>query len=157
MDILSIDTEFKKNVGDFILTFSSIEFSLGVILSKLESGLVDNNFNLKIISYDLFTKRKEIRLKLLNNQSLLVKWDKLNTKLEKCNQFRRFIAHGIIMNHLVNPSIQSVVKHKKSFRLKNLTNKDVLEHLYLLYDINSGKQGLGVLEEEIDDWLKNKV
>ena len=154
MDILSNDTEFKKNVGDFILTFSSIEFSLGVILSKLESGLVDNNINPEIIGLDLSTKKKKIRLKLLNNKSLIVQWDRLNTKLEKCNQFRRFIAHGIIINHLVSPSIQSVVRYKNGFKLKKIHNQDVLEHLNLLYDINSGKQGLGVLDEEINDWIK---
>jgi len=155
MDILLNDTEFKKNVGDFILTFSSIEFSLGVILSKLNSGKVSENINHNLIGLELSNKRKEIRLKLKDNKSLLVKWDKLNTKLEICNQFRKLIVHGIIMNHLVNTSIQSVVKSKKGFRLKDITNKDVLKHLYILHDLNTGKQGLGVLEGEINEWIKS--
>jgi hypothetical protein len=47
-----------------------------------------------------------------------------------------------------------VVKSKKGFRLKDITNKDVLEHLYILHDLNTGKQGLGVFEGEINEWIK---
>jgi hypothetical protein len=156
MDIFQIDIEFKKNVGDFILTFSEIEFSLSVILSKLENGLDANPLNPIIYGTSLEDKRKNIRKHLFDNKSLLNKWEKLNRKLGDCNEFRRFVAHGIVMNHIANPSIQALVKYKNGFRFKELTNEDVIKHLKLLYDINSGKLGLGVFTEELNEWLKSQ-
>ena len=153
MDFFQADTKFKKNVGDFILTFSEIEFSLAVILSKLENGLNVNPIIPDIFGLELKTKKQRIRLKLVSNQSLLSKWDKLNKKLGDCNEFRRFIAHGIVMNHIANPSIQALVRHKNGFRFKELTNEDVVKHLKLLYEINSGKLGLGVFTEELNEWM----
>lgn len=154
MDIFQIDSEFKKNVGDFILTFSEIEFSLSLILSKLENGLDVNPLIPEIFGADFSDKRCRIRRGLLNNNSLLKKWDKLNRKLSDCNDFRRSIAHGIVMNHIVNPSIQTLVKHKKGFIFNELSNNDIENHLKILYDINSGKEGIGVFIEELNKWLK---
>ena len=102
MDIFQIDSEFKKNVGDFILTFSEIEFSLSIILSKLENGLDVNPLIPEIFGTDFSVKRNRIRKAILNNNSLLKKWDKLNRQLGECNEFRRSIAHGIVMNHIVH-------------------------------------------------------
>jgi hypothetical protein len=154
MDIFQTDTEFKKNVGEFILTFSEIEFSLSLILSKLENGLDVNPLIPKIFGADFSDKRCRIRRGLLDNNSLLKKWDKLNRKLGDCNEFRRSIAHGIVMNHIANPSIQSLVRSNNGFIFKELTNEDVLKHLKILYDINSGKLGLGVFTEELNEWIK---
>lgn len=155
MDIFQTDTEFKKNVGDFILTFSEIEFSLSVILSKLENGLDANPLNPIIFGASLDDKRKNIRKHLFHNKLLLNKWDKLNRKLGDCNEFRRFVAHGIVMNHIANPSIQALVKYKNGFRFKELTNEDIENHLKILYDVNSGKNGIGVFMEELNEWLKS--
>ena len=154
MDIFQTDTEFKKNVGDFILTFSEIEFSLSVILSKLENGLEVNPLVPEIFGADLSDKRSRIRRGIVDNSSLLKKWDKLNSKLSDCNEFRRSIAHGIVMNQIINPSIQSLVRSNNGFIFKELTNEDVVKYLKILYDINSGKLGLGVFTEELNEWIK---
>jgi hypothetical protein len=154
MDIFQIDSEFKKNVGDFILTFSEIESTLSIILSKLENGLEVNPLVPEIFGADLSDKRSRIRRGIVDNSSLLKKWDKLNSKLSDCNEFRRSIAHGIVMNQIINPSIQSLVRSNNGFIFKELTNEDVVKHLKILYDINSGKLGLGVFTEELNDWLK---
>ena len=153
MDIFQVDIEFKKNVGDFILTFSEIEFSLSLILSKLENGLDVNPLIPEIFGADFSDKRCRIRRGLLNNNSLLKKWDKLNRKLGDCNDFRRSIAHGIVMNQIVNPTIQTLVKHKNGFIFNELTNDDIENQLKILYDINSGKEGIGVFIEELNEWL----
>lgn len=155
MDIFQIDSEFKKNVGDFILTFSEIEFSLSLILSKLENGLDVNPLIPEIFGADISEKRCRIRRGLLNNNSMLKKWDKLNRQLGECNDFRRSIAHGIVMNHIVNPSIQTLVRNKNGFNFKELTNEDIENHLKILYDVNSGKNGIGVFMEELNEWLKS--
>ena len=60
MNIFQIDSEFKKNVGDFILTFSEIEFSLGVIFSKLEVGTDINPLNPKYFGASFEEKRKKL-------------------------------------------------------------------------------------------------
>ena len=156
MEIFQSDREFKKNVGDFILTFSEIEFSLSIILSKLENGLEVNPLVPEIFGADLNDKRSRIRRGLLDNNSLLKKWDKLNRKLGDCNDFRRSIAHGIVMNHIVNPSIQSLVRSNNGFIFKELTNEDVVKYLKILYDINSGKLGLGVFTEELNEWITSQ-
>lgn len=153
MDIFQTDIEFKKNVGDFILTFSEIESSLSIILSKLENGLEVNPLVPEIFGADLSDKRSRIRRGLVDNNSLLKKWDKLNSKLSDCNEFRRSIVHGILMNQIINPSIQSLVKSNNGFIFKKLTNEDVVKHLKILYDINSGKLGLGVFTEELNEWM----
>jgi len=155
MDIFQIDSEFKKNVGDFILTFSEIEFSLSLILSKLENGSDVNPLIPEIFGADFSDKRCRIRRGLLNNNSILKKWDKLNRQLGECNDFRRSIAHGIVMNHIVNPSIQTLVRNKNGFNFKELTNEDIENHLKILYDVNSGKNGIGVFMEELNEWLKS--
>jgi len=155
MDIFQIDSEFKKNVGDFILTFSEIEFSLSLILSKLENGLDVNPLIPEIFGTDFSVKRNRIRRGIINNNSLLKKWDKLNRQLGECNDFRRSIAHGIVMNHIVNPSIQTLVRNKNGFNFKELTNEDIENHLKILYDVNSGKNGIGVFMEELNEWLKS--
>ncbi len=154
MDIFQTDTEFKKNVGDFILTFSEMESTLSIILSKLENGLEVNPLIPEIFGADLSDKRSRIRRGIVDNSSLLKKWDKLNRKLGDCNDFRRSIAHGIVMNHIVNPSIQSLVRSNNGFIFKELTNEDVVKYLKILYDINSGKLGLGVFTEELNEWIK---
>ena len=154
MDIFQTDTEFKKNVGDFILTFSEMESTLSIILSKLENGLEVNPLIPEIFGADLSDKRSRIRRGIVNNCSLLKKWDKLNRNLGDCNDFRRSIAHGIVMNHIVNPSIQSLVRSNNGFIFKELTNEDVVKYLKILYDINSGKLGLGVFTEELNEWIK---
>jgi hypothetical protein len=154
MDIFEADTEFKKNVGDFILTFSEIEFSLSLILSKLENGLDVDPLIPEIFGADFSVKRNRIRKGLLDNNTLLKKWDKLNRKLGECNDFRRSIAHGIVMNHIVNPSIQTLVKHKEGFIYMEITNNDLEKYLKILYDINSGKEGIGYFMEEVNEWLK---
>lgn len=155
MDIFEADTEFKKNVGDFILTFSEIEFSLSLILSKLENGLDVDPLIPEVFGADFKVKRKRIRKGLLENNILLKKWDKLNRKLGECNDFRRSIAHGIVMNHMVSTSIQTLVKNKGGFIYKELNNDDIEYHLKNLYDVNSGKEGIGVFMEELNEWLKN--
>lgn len=154
MDIFQSDSEFKKNVGDFILTFSEIEFSLGVIFSKLEVGTDINPLNPKYFGASFEEKRKNIRKLLIDNKPLYMKWEKIDSKISICNDFRRSIAHGIVMNHIVNPSIQTLVKHKKGFIFKELSNNDIENHLKILYDINSGKEGIGVFIEELNKWLK---
>lgn len=156
MDIFQSDTEFKKNVGDFILTFSEIEFSLSLILSKLENGLDVNPLIPEVFGADFSVKRNRIRKGLLNNNSLLKKWDKLNRKLGVCNDFRRSIAHGIVMNQIVNPSIQTLVKHKNGFNYKEITHNDIVKHLKILYEINSGKEGIAVFMEAINVWMKTQ-
>jgi hypothetical protein len=155
MDIFQIDSEFKKNVGDFILTFSEIEFSLSLILSKLEYGLDVNPLIPEIFGTDFSVKRNRIRRCILDNNSLLKRWDKLNRQLGQCNDFRRSIVHGIVMNHIVNPSIQTLVRNKNGFNFKELTNEDIENHLKILYDVNSGKNGIGVFMEELNEWLKS--
>jgi hypothetical protein len=155
MDVFQTDIEFKKNVGDFILTFSEIEFSLGVIFSKLEVGIDINPLNPKYFGASFEEKRKNIRKLLIDNKPLFTKWEKIDSKISICNDFRRSIAHGIVMNHIVNPSIQTLVKHKNGFRFKELTIEDVVKHLKILYDINSGKLGLGVFTEELNEWINN--
>lgn len=155
MDIFEADTEFKKNVGDFILTFSEIEFSLSLILSKLENGLDVDPLIPEVFGADFRVKRNRIRKGLLENNTLLKKWDKLNRKLGECNDFRRSIAHGIVMNHMVSTSIQTLVKNKGGFIYKELNNDDIEYHLKILYDVNSGKEGIGVFMEELNEWLKN--
>jgi hypothetical protein len=154
MDIFQTDIEFKKNVGAFILTFSEIESTLSIILSKLENGLEVNPLVPEIFGADLSDKRSRIRRCILDNNSLLKRWDKLNRQLGQCNDFRRSIVHGIVMNQIINPSIQSLVRSNNGFIFKELTNEDVVKHLKILYDINSGKLGLGVFTEELNDWLK---
>lgn len=155
MDIFQTDTEFKKNVGEFILTFSEIEFSLSLILSKLENGLDVDPLIPEVFGADFSVKRNRIRKGLIDNNSLLKKWDKLNRKLGECNDFRRSIAHGIVMNQIVNPSIQTLVKHKNGFIYKEITNNDIIKHLKILYEINSGKEGITVFMESSVKWMKS--
>lgn len=154
MDIFKADTEFKKNVGDFILTFSEIEFSLSVIFSKLEVGNDINPLNPKYFGASLDEKRKSISKLLVVNNTLLKKWERINSKIGTCNKFRRSIAHGIVMNHIVSTSIQTLVKNKGGFIFKELNNDDIENHLKILYDINSGKEGIGVFMEELNGWVK---
>ncbi len=90
---------------------------------------------------------------------LITLWNKIDGKLSDCNSFRRLIAHGIVSNHLPNPSIQGLVKAKprngvKGFIFKEITNELIEEKLKKLIDINSGKIGLGVLNSEIKQWKK---
>jgi hypothetical protein len=59
------------------------------------------------------------------------------------------------MNHIVNPSIQTLVRNKNGFNFKELTNEDIENHLKILYDVNSGKNGIGVFMEELNEWLNN--
>ncbi len=155
MDIFQTDTEFKKNVGDFILTFSEIEFSLGVIFSKLEVGIDINPLKPKYFGASFEEKRKNIRKLLIDNKPLYMKWEKIDSKISICNDFRRSIAHGIVMNHIVNPSIQTLVKHKEGFIYKEITNDDLEKYLKILYDINSGKIGIGVFIEELNKGMKS--
>ncbi len=158
MDIFENDTRFKKNVGDFILTFSEIEFSLAVMYSKLEVGLDIGTLNPKYFGASFDEKRKKIRKLLVDkkSESLLKNWDKLNSKISECNEFRRSLAHGIVMNHIVNPSIQTLIKHKDGFILKDISNDDLMKYLTILYDVNSGKEGIGFFMGELNEWLKQK-
>jgi hypothetical protein len=92
MDIFQTDTEFKKNVGDFILTFSEIESTLSIILSKLENGLEVNPLVPEIFGADLSDKRSRIRRGIVNNCSLLKKWDKLHhVSMEACHNYYSII------------------------------------------------------------------
>lgn len=154
MNIYQEDEQFKKNVGNFILTFSEIEFSLGMLISILENDNATNPLLPEIVGLSLEKKRKRLRNALQINKDLLKKWEIIDSKLIRQNEFRRFLSHGIIMNHVVNPSLQGLIRARskngeQGFHYKEITNSDILDHLEELNDINSGKNGLGVLTEEI--------
>jgi len=157
MNLFDLNDIFKKNVGEFILTFSEIEFSLGILVSYLENGIEIDPLNPDTIGLNLDDKRKRIRKGLKDNTELTTLWNKIDGKLSDCNSFRRLIAHGIVSNHLPNPSLQGLVKAKsrngvKGFIFKEITNEELEEKLKKLIDINSGKIGLGVLNSEIKEW-----
>ncbi|TBV25879.1 hypothetical protein DMZ43_08185 [Meridianimaribacter sp. CL38] len=161
MNSFDLNDIFKKNVGEFILTFSEIEFGLGVMISYLENGIQDNPLKPDIIGLNLDDKRKRIRNGLKENSELSKLWSKIEGKISDCNEFRRLIAHGIVSNHLPNPSLQGLIKVKtrngvKGFKFKDITNEEVEKKLKKLIDINSGKIGLGVLNSEIKEWKKIK-
>ena len=152
---------FKNNVGEFILTFSEIEFGLAVLISYLENGTEIDPLVPEIFGLDLTDKQKRIKSGLKENTVLLKKWNKIEGKLSDCNFFRRFIAHGIVSNHPLNSSLQGLIKAKprngiKGFHYKDLTNEEVIEKLEILIDINSGIDGLGALNIEIKEWINNK-
>ncbi len=159
MNPFDLNDIFKKNVGEFILTFSEIEFSLGILVSYLENGIEKDPLIPDIIGLNLDDKRKRIRIGLKDNSELIILWNKIDGKLSDCNSFRRLIAHGIVSNHLPNPSIQGLVKAKprngvKGFIFKDITNELLEKKLKKLIDINTGKIGLGVLNSEIKQWKK---
>ena len=159
MNPFDLNDIFKKNVGEFILTFSEIEFSLGILVSYLENGIEIDPLNPDTIGLNLDDKRKRIRKGLKDNTELTPLWNIIDGKLSDCNFFRRLIAHGIVSNHLPNPSLQGLVKAKsrngvKGFIFKEITNEELEEKLKKLIDINSGKMGLGVLNSEIKEWKK---
>jgi hypothetical protein len=161
MNQFDLNDIFKKNVGEFILTFSEIEFSIGILVSYLENGFDENPIIPEIIGCNLDDKKKRIRIGLLNNSELLSKWSIIEGRLSECNSFRKFIAHGIVCNHMPNPSLQGLVKAKprsrvQGFHFKELTNEEIVKNLKKLVEINSGKNGVAVLTLEIKEWLAKK-
>jgi|694.fasta_scaffold00831_41 hypothetical protein len=58
MNQFDLNDIFKKNVGEFILTFSEIEFSIGILVSYLENGLDENPLIPEIIGCNLDDKKK---------------------------------------------------------------------------------------------------
>ena len=162
MNAFEDDFEFKRNVGEFILTFSEIEFTLGVLVSHMENGIEKNSIVPEIIGLDINEKRKRVRNGLKRNDTLFKLWEIIEGKISSCVEFRRFIAHGIVCNHMANPSLQGLIKVKPrngihGFKFKEITNQEVFENLKKLTDVNSGKVGLGVLSEEVTKWLKNEA
>lgn len=159
MNPFELNDIYKKNVGEFILTFSEIEFSLGIMISYIEYGINNNPINTEIIGLSLDEKKKRIRRGLENNIDLLKKWNKIDGTLSDCNEFRRLIAHGIVLNHLPNPSLQAIVRAKprnglNGFIYREITNEEIYQKLKKLIDINSGKLGIGALTSEIKNWKK---
>lgn len=152
---------FKKNVGEFILRFSEIEFELAILLSYLEYGTKIDPLNPEILGLDLTVKQKRIKKGLFENENLLKKWNSIEAKLSDCNFYRRFIAHGIVSIHSLTNNLQGLIKAKsrngvKGFHYKDLTNEELLEKLDILNDINSGINGLGALNIEIKEWVNKK-
>ncbi len=159
MNPFNLNDIFKKNVGEFILTFSEIEFGLGIIVSYLENGIEDNSLKPEIVGLNLDDKRRRIRNGLKANSELSKLWNIIDGRISDCNEFRRFIAHGIISNHHPNPSLQGLVKAKprkgiKGFIIRDITNEEVEKKLKKLIDINSGKIGISALISEIKEWKK---
>ena len=152
---------FKKNVGEFILTFSEIEFELAVLVSYLENGTKVDPLIPEIFGLDLLEKQKNIKKGLKDNEILLKKWNRIDGKISDCNHYRRFIAHGIVSRHSLNSNLQGLIKAKprngvKGFHYKELTNQELFEKLEKLYDINAGIDGLGDLHIGIKDWINSK-
>lgn len=147
MNQFNLNNNFKKNVGDFILTFSEIEFNLCLLVSYLENGVETNPLIPKIVGLSLDDKRKRIRIGLSERKSFLTIWNKIDGKLADCNEFRRLIAHGIIMNHMPNPSLQALVKAKsrngiEGFILKEINNDELIAKYKKLTELYSGKNGI---------------
>ena len=147
MNQFDLNDNFKKNVGDFILTFSEIEFNLCLLVSYLENGVDTNPLIPKIVGLSLDDKRKRIRNGLSERKSFLTIWNKIDGKLADCNEFRRLIAHGIIMNHMPNPSLQAIVKAKprngiEGFILKEINNDELIAKYKKLTELYSGKNGI---------------
>ena len=147
MNQFYLNDNFKKNVGDFILTFSEIEFNLCLLVSYLENGVDTNPLIPKIVGLSLDDKRKRIRSGLSERKSFLTIWNKIDGKLADCNEFRRLIAHGIIMNHMPNPSLQAIVKAKsrhgiEGFILKEINNDELIAKYKKLTELYSGKNGI---------------
>jgi len=130
--------EFKKNVGDFILSFSQMEFTIGRLITILENGVSYNKVDRENHSLELNRKKKKLSKLLESNKILFDKWKKIETKISDCNQFRRGITHGVVMNFISTSPIKILVSHKKGFRYFNLTNELVQENNKLLSDINTG-------------------
>jgi hypothetical protein len=153
---------FKKTVGDFILSFSEIEFDLAVLISKLENGLNANPLIPEIIGLRLDEKINRISSLLKSEETLLKKWQKLEGKLSNCNFFRRFIAHGIVMNKTPDPSLQGLIKSspKKGipgFHYKEITLEDVNKNLRSLKSISNEKDGLLDFRDDIEKWIENNA
>lgn len=113
-------------MGEFILTFSEIEFGLGVMVSYLENGIQDNLLIPDIIRLPLDVKRKRIRNGLKENSELSKLRGKIDSKISDCNEFRRMIAPGILFNHLSNPSLQSLIRQNREMVSKHIYLKILL-------------------------------
>ena len=107
---------------------------------------------------DLSKKLKIIRDRLKENQPLFQNWEKLEGKLSQCNDFRRFLSHGIVSNHVPNPHLTGFIRANRNgatgFRFKKITNEDLIKQIQDIRNVHTGKNGLGVLVPEIRSWLK---
>jgi len=159
MDLFEIDKEFKENIGELILTYSTVEFQIGTLASFIKKGKDSGSIDPNVIGLDLNEKLKIVRTKVKKNQNLLKKWEKLEGNLSTCNDFRRFISHGIVSNHIPNPHLTGLIRAKRNgiigFRIKKITSKDLADHIKKIMDINTGRNGLGVLIPEIKNWLSD--
>lgn len=157
MNPFDLDKIYKKNIGDFILTFSTIEFTLALIISRLNYGNeIDPLKNPQIFKMDFSKKKKNIREKLKANKELFKMWEKIETKLNDCNETRRFIAHGTLQNHLPNPSLTFIlpkIKNKiEGYEVKEITNEILLENLKKIVNVHTGIEGVEVLYSKIKDY-----
>lgn len=153
MNLFEIDREFNQNVGHFILTFSNVEFQIGTLASFVKRGENSSTIDAETMGLDLHLKLKIIRNKIKSNNDLFHRWEKLEGQLSTCNDFRRFLSHGIVSDHIPNPHLTGVIRAKRNgvvgFRIKELKNEDIEKHIAKIVDIKTGRNGLGVLIPEI--------
>jgi hypothetical protein len=153
MDLYEIDQKFNERIGRFILTFSTVEFQIGTLASYLINGKDANTLDPDVMGLELSKKLKIIRNRIQTDQNLFSRWAKLEGKLSNCNDFRRFISHGIVSNHIPNPYLTGLIRGSRNgesgFRFKKITDEVVKDNIHKIIDINTGRNGLGVLIPEI--------
>lgn len=159
MNLFENSKLFRENVGDFILTFSTVEFQIGELANVISHGVESEKLDPNVMGLDLFKKLKIIRIKVKEKKEISEKWKRLEGKLSGCNDFRRFLSHGIVSNHVPNPHLTGFIRSKRNgvvgFRFRKITNSDLYNQIENIREVHTGRNGLGVLIPEIKNWLKD--
>lgn len=149
--------EYYEGIGRFIVTFSVIENFIGLTITKIENKLElsdkpNNNIeNQKIKVTDKINKLD----KLIEKYNIpTTTWNSIKGNFTNCNYFRRFISHGIYHNELPNPHIMGYVLKGDELKKHKLSKTEIKKQLEIIVNIESGKQGLGVFTEELNNWLE---
>lgn len=157
-DIVEVDNEFKRWVGEFVIAFSQLEHGIAELCT------MSKNINNDTYEEDMVTfigMKTSDKLKTLSNQlkdnypDLIEIWAELKPKIDRLNHERRFIVHGIYF-YTIGDDVPALIKvgRRNNTRLdgKRITISKMKGLCNEVYQLISGKNGVnGEFWEKLGD------
>jgi hypothetical protein len=143
MDLFEKHKALKASIGNFITSFSVMEYALGIICTFTEFDLIRKEEHLAdYLGMTLDQKKKKIGDYINKYEPELSPiWSSLKSSIDVLNKNRRFIAHGI-QQVFVDDNIVANVRSGRTLESKVLTKEEIDEWTDQLNELNSGSNGI---------------
>lgn len=136
------DKTHKSEIGNFIVNFSRLEYTLAYLLAFSDTNL----FRYEAYIPKMMALSFDKKLMLFSNYikedlgELQTDWKSIEKKIKQINVNRRYVAHGFIDGRLNNSNARIV--RNGQFHPKELSHKELKKQSNEILEVLTGENGL---------------